>query len=103
MPRKKENNALTWRNASFREFILFKLANLKSDRRIILLQFVEMTLAVLIAASIAIYLDPDWNVVPFPWNGISFIILVGLAISIHRGTRPYRLARKMRKKGEKAR
>jgi membrane protein implicated in regulation of membrane protease activity len=55
-----------------------------------------MMLAVCIALAIALYLDPDWNVVPFPWNGISFLVLVGVAILIHRRTRPFRIARKMR-------
>lgn len=82
---------------SFRAIFRFKWNQWKSDHRIPLLSMIEIILSVGIAAAIAIYLDPDWNVVPFPWNVLAFTILLGAAILVHRRTRPYRLAKKLQK------
>lgn len=87
-----------WWNTSFRAVFRFKWNQWKFDTRKPLLGIVEVILAVGIAASIAVYLDPDWNVVAFPWNVIAFTILLGMAIWVHRRTRPYRIAIKLAKK-----
>ncbi len=88
-------------NASFRSFLSFKWTRLVSDQRIVFLEIIEMLLASGIGASIAIYLDPDWNVVPEPYNWIVFAVLVGVALLIHRRTRPFRVARRVVKKRKK--
>lgn len=87
-----------WKNTSLRDVFHFKWNQWKMDTRKPLLSVVEIILAAGIAASIAIYLDPDWNVVPFPYNVLAFAILLGVAIGVHRRTRPYRLAQKIAKK-----
>jgi membrane protein implicated in regulation of membrane protease activity len=81
-----------------REVLGYKWAQMKADPRIVILFVGEMMLAVCIALAIALYLDPDWNVVPFPYNMVSFLILLGVAILIHRRTRPYRVARRIGKR-----
>ncbi len=96
MPRKVASTWERWANTSLRDVFHFKWTQWKKDPRPLVLFVGEMMLAVCIALAIALYLDPDWNVVPFPWNGISFLVLVGVAILIHRRTRPFRIARKMR-------
>jgi hypothetical protein len=101
MPHKPISEWETWVRASARDFLRFKWNSLTSDRRSVILAIVEIILAVCIAAAIAIYLDPEWNVVPFPWNVATFAVLVGVALLIHRRTRPYRVARRLKKKWEK--
>lgn len=85
-------------NVSVREILGYKWDQMKADPRVVVLFVGEMMLAVCIALAIALYLDPEWNVVPFPYNVISFLVLLGVAILIHRRTRPYRMARRMSKK-----
>mgnify|MGYP001590214422 CR=1 FL=1 len=97
---KSKTELQSWSDASTRDMMKYYWNKLKIDRRITILWAVEMILAVMIGASIAIYLDPEWNVVPFPWNVIAFGIMLGIAILIHRRTRPFRMARKIKgKKG----
>ena len=95
---KRKTEYHSWTNASFWEMLAYQWNKIKADRRIAVLWVVEMILAAMIGAAIAIYLDPEWNVVPFPWNVIAFGIMVGVAILIHRRTRPYRMAKKIRSK-----
>ena len=89
----------TWGNTSILEVLRHELRRIQEDKRIPLLWGVELLLSVGLAASIAIYLDPDLNVVPFPWNVLAFLLMVGIGVGLHAQTRPYRLARRvMRKK-----
>lgn len=97
-PAKKSSLVSKWWNTSLRTVLHFKWSQWKSDTRKPLLSIVEVILAVGIAASIAVYLDPDWNVVSFPWNVLAFTILLGMAVWVHRRTRPYRIAVKIAKK-----
>lgn len=96
--KKRKTELHTWTNASFWGMLAYQWDKIKADRRVAVLWAVEMILAVMIGAAIAIYLDPDWNVVPFPYNIVAFVIMVGVAILIHRRTRPYRMAKKIRTK-----
>lgn len=98
MPKNGSTVFQKWWNTSLRSVLRFKWNEWKSDSRKPLLSLIEVILAVGIAAAIAIYLDPDWNVVPFPYNVLAFTILAGAAIWVHRRTRPYRLAKKLSKK-----
>lgn len=97
MPRKQKDPLDAWMDVSVREILGYKWAQMKHDPRIVVLFMGEMMLAVCVALAIALYLDPDWNVVPFPYNVVSFLVLMGVAILIHRRTRPFRLARKLKK------
>ena len=89
--------------SSFWEMVKYSRQKFFSEPRQVVLGLVEIILSVGIGAAIALYLDPDWNVVPFPWNGVAFLILVGAALWIHRLTRPYRVARKLKQKRERNR
>lgn len=86
-----------WANASFRGLLRFEWTKIQRDPRIAVLWIVEILLAVGIATSIALYLDPDVNVLPAPGNYVAFLILAGAALWIHRLTRPFRLARRIKK------
>lgn len=94
---KSKNQSLfeKWWETSTRSVLRFKWNQWKMDTRKPLLSVVEVILSVGIAGAIALYLDPDWNAVPFPYNVLAFIILVGAAILVHRRTRPYRIAQKL--------
>ena len=94
----KQSKSFSRENVSWRAIFRFKWGQWKSDYRVPLLSLVEIILSVGIAAAIAIYLDPDWNVVAFPWNVTAFLILVGMAIWVHRQTRPFRVARRLNRK-----
>lgn len=86
-----------WTNESTRNFLKFLWKRFSYDPRKPLLGIVEILLAVGIAISIGLYLDPDVNVVPAPWNYVAFVILVITAALIHRRTRPYRVSVKLNK------
>jgi len=94
----KQSQANSTKDISWRAIFRFKWGQWKSDYRIPLLSVVEIILSGGVAAAIAIYLDPDWNVVAFPWNVTAFAILVGMAIWVHRTTRPFRVARRLNRK-----
>jgi hypothetical protein len=97
MSKKNQSTFEKWWGASLRQVLRFKWNQWKTDTRKPLLSMIEIILAAGIAAAMAVYLDPDWNVVPFPYNVLAFIILVGAAILVHRRTRPYRMTQKLAK------
>ena len=97
MSRKGKNPYEGWIDVSLREIMGYRWRQWKEDPRIVILFLGEMMLAVGIALAIALYLDPEWNVVPFPWNVGTFLVLVGAAILIHRRTRPFRVARGLKR------
>ncbi len=88
-------NALN--SISFSEVIHFQVRKIKQDWRIPLLWIVELILAIVLAGSIAIYLDPEINVVPFPWNAVAFAIIAGISVYLYGFTRPFRIARRIQK------
>lgn len=91
----------TWARTSLRDVLRFQWSKLTQDSRTPVLWIIELLLGVGIGASIAIYLDPDINVIPFPSNVVVFAALVGMALWIHRRTRPFRVAQKITKKRAK--
>ncbi|MDP2666861.1 MAG: hypothetical protein Q8P05_05180 [Candidatus Diapherotrites archaeon] len=95
MRRKKLGTRRTWGNTSIAEVLGYHVNRVRGDHRILFLWVVEILLAVGLAASMAIYLDPDINVVPFPWNIIAFLIMLSIGIWLHTYTRPYRMARRV--------
>lgn len=97
MPHKQKDSLDAWMDVSVRDILGYKWTQMKHDPRIVVLFVGEMMLAVCIALAIALYLDPDWNVVPFPYNIVTFLVLMGVAILIHRRTRPFRIAKKLKK------
>ena len=54
--------------------------------------FAEFVFVIIIAFSIFIYLDPDINVVPAPYNYIAFIAFLAFSIFLYSKTRQFREA-----------
>ena len=64
-----------------------------SSRHVVLLWFVELVVAIVIALSIYVYLDPEVNVLPhLPWyvKIIAFVAIVGFALYIFSQTKLFR-------------
>lgn len=98
MKRKTKTAERTWWNTSILDVLHFEARRIRGDKRIPILWGVELLLSVGLAASIAIYLDPEINVVPFPWNIVAFLLMLGIGVGLHLQTRPYRLAKRVMKK-----
>ncbi len=98
MKRKKEYSQSgfeAWSHASFRELLRFHWKNLRGDHRDAALWMMELLLGVGVAASIALYVDPEINLVPVPWNYLVFILIVGVAYYLYGFTRPFRVAKRL--------
>ncbi|MCX6800980.1 MAG: hypothetical protein NTZ73_02235 [Candidatus Diapherotrites archaeon] len=59
---------------------------------IIVLWIAEFAFASVIAMSIYVYLDPEVNIVPFPYNFIGFLGLLTFGMIIFSHTKPFRRA-----------
>jgi hypothetical protein len=92
------NDLEWWLKTSTREVLAFQWKKITSDIRIPFLWIVEIVLAVILATSIAIYLDPEVNVLAEPWNYAAFVIIATTAIWLHAFTRPFRVMRRISKK-----
>ncbi len=66
----------------------------KKDTRIFALLFVEFLISVAIAVSIFFYLDPETDIVPFPWGIPIFIVLMVLLAMVFHKTKEFREERK---------
>ena len=62
------------------------------DKEVSVLLFVEFIFAIMLAVAIYIYLDPSVNVVPWPWNYITFFILLIIGLYFFSKTKPFRNA-----------
>jgi len=60
------------------------------EREIIVLLFVEFIFAIMLAVAIYIYLDPEVNVVPWPWNYITFFIVLIAGLYLFSRTKAFR-------------
>lgn len=60
------------------------------NRQFFVLILFEISFAIIIALSIYIYLDPDVNIVPWPFNFISFFALLAFGIFIFSKTKLFR-------------
>lgn len=94
---KKNNHWDVLNSITFGEVVRFQIDKMKKDWRMPLLWIVEIILAIVLAGSIAIYLDPEINVVPFPWNIVAFVVVFVVAAYLYGFTRPFRMARRMQK------
>jgi hypothetical protein len=61
-----------------------------SNRRVIVFVFAELVFAVILAASIYVYLDPELNVVPYPYNYLGFGIFVVVSYLFFSHTKEFR-------------
>lgn len=68
---------------------------MRGDYRAAALWMIELLLGVAIAASIALYVDPDINVIPSPWNYLLFLLILGAAYYFYGFTRPFRIAKRI--------
>ncbi|MDD3160001.1 MAG: hypothetical protein PHQ98_03470 [Candidatus ainarchaeum sp.] len=59
------------------------------NRQIIVLYLVEILIAIFIAGSIFVYLDPDFNIAPWPFNYVAFIGILAFGFYIFSLTKPY--------------
>ncbi len=99
MKKNKPKEATPWtvlNSITFGELLRFQARKIKQDWRIPLLWLVELILAIVLAGSIAIYLDPDINLVPFPGNIMAFVIIASVTWYLHGFTRPFRMSRRMK-------
>ena len=55
------------------------------------LLILEFFFVIAIAVSIYLYLDPETNLVPFPFNLITFVVLVAIMLYLFSQTRAYRI------------
>ena len=62
------------------------------DKEITVLLFVEFIFAIMLAVAIYIYLDPEVNIVPWPWNYIAFFIVLIFGLYFFSKTKPFREA-----------
>ena len=62
------------------------------EREVIVLLFVEFIFAIMLAVAIYIYLDPEVNIVPWPWNYITFFVLLIVGLYLFSQTKPFRSA-----------
>lgn len=62
------------------------------DREVISLLFFEFLFAIIIAFSIYIYLDPEVNFVPWPFNYVGFFALLAFGLFIFSKTKLFREA-----------
>jgi hypothetical protein len=62
------------------------------DREVLSLLFLETIFAIIVAVSIYIYIDPEVNVVPWPYNYLTFIAIFLFGFYIFSNTRPFREA-----------
>lgn len=68
-----------------------KLIGAKDDSRVLALLLLQFTFVMVIVVSIALYLDPETNIVPFPWNIIGFVIFVAGSFWLYSYTKFFRI------------
>ncbi|VVB75074.1 Uncharacterised protein [uncultured archaeon] len=66
----------------------YKVKNASRQKTVFV--FVETAYAVILAVAIFIYLDPDINLVPYPWNYIGFAVFLGLGLLLFSHTKDFR-------------
>jgi hypothetical protein len=94
MPNLKEGNKLAGQliTDTFRE----KLSNTKEDMRFAGLVAIELIVIIILVVGIAVYLDPEIDIIPAPYNYIGFIITAAFAAAIYHYTANFRKSVKPR-------
>jgi len=73
--------------------LLFGTIKLKMEMtnlKVLIFVFTELIFAILIALSIFIYVDPEVNLVPYPYNYISFAVLLIIAYVLFSHSKDFR-------------
>jgi hypothetical protein len=60
------------------------------DKEILVLLFTELIFAIAIALAIYIYLDPEVDIVPWPFNYITFFVVLIVGLYFFSKTKPFR-------------
>jgi len=60
------------------------------EREVVVLLFVEFIFAIMLAVAIYIYLDPTVNIVPWPWNYVTFFVLLIVGLYFFSKTKAFR-------------
>ena len=74
-----------------------KLEHASTDPRVMALIVIELIIVLIISVGVYVYLDPETNLIPFPWNLFGFIILIGISAYLYRFTGLYRVEEKQHK------
>jgi len=75
-----------------------KLKHASQDPRVMALIVLELVIVLIVCVGIYVYLDPETNIIAFPWNFLGFILLVGVSAYLYRFTKFYRIEEKQDKK-----
>ena len=68
-----------------------KLIGAKDDSRVLALLLLQFIFVMVIVVSIALYLDPETNIIGFPWNIIGFVIFVAGSFWLYSYTKFFRI------------
>jgi len=68
-----------------------KVVGAKNDSRVLALLLLQFIFVMVFVISIAIYLDPATNIVPFPWNIIGFVLFVAGSFWLYSYTKFFRI------------
>jgi len=60
-----------------------KLGTAKKEPRIPALLVVEFFLSMILVLATVIYLDPKTNLVPWPYNVIAFLVILGIVVYLY--------------------
>ncbi len=71
-------------------FGTIKLKITMTTLKIFIFSFTELVFSILIALSIFLYLDPEVNLVPYPYNYISFAVLLILSFVLFSHSKEFR-------------
>ena len=74
-----------------------KLKHASQDPRVMALIIIELIIVIIVCVGIVVYLDPETNIIAFPWNFLGFALIIIIAAYLYRFTGLYRLEEKQRK------
>jgi hypothetical protein len=67
-----------------------KLSTAKKEPRIPLLLIVEFFLSMVLVIATIVYLDPKYNLVPWPYNIVLFLIILGIVVYLYGFSKAFR-------------
>lgn len=67
-----------------------KLSAAKKEPRIPALLIVEFFLSLVLVLATIVYLDPKYNLVPWPYNIFLFLIILGIVVYLYGFSKPFR-------------
>ena|SRR3989338_3346064 len=67
-----------------------KLSAAKKEPRIPAILILEFTLSMALVLATIIYLDPNYNIIPWPWNIFLFLGVLGIVVYLYAFSEPFR-------------